>query len=102
MLCYRLIAACVKYWWFGLCSKIESFAGGDWYSPFLSEVNYVFVVFNFTSKQTSYNLGRQYLSPERRAVVAPTFGYKHSEFWGDKRLSPVRQFCLPKIQNACF
>ena len=46
----------VKYWWFR----------GDWYSLLLRELNYVFVAFDFTSRQTFCNLGRQ-------IVVSPNY-----------------------------
>ncbi|KAK9193407.1 hypothetical protein WN944_004104 [Citrus x changshan-huyou] len=45
---------------------------------------------------------RQYLSPGRRAVVAPIFEYKHSEIWGDNNVERETTACLPKFQNTCF
>ena len=55
------------------CSKIESLVGGDWNGLLPREVNYVGVVFYFTSRQTSCNLGRQHLSPVRHIVVFPNY-----------------------------
>ena len=58
------------------------------------------VVFNFTSKQTSYNLERQCLSPGRRPIVAPTFRRKQSDIWGDNLVARATTSRLPKVQNA--
>ncbi|KAK9229377.1 hypothetical protein WN944_022339 [Citrus x changshan-huyou] len=85
-----LIAACVKYWWFGLCSKIESFAGGDWYSLFLREGD------------KNCRTGHNSLSPQISECSFLQYRNKHSEIWGDKLLSPVRQDVSPNVRMLVF
>ena len=79
----------VKYWWFR----------GDWYNLLLRELNYTFVAFDFTSKQTFCNLGRQqFVSREmssRRSKV------QRQAFCNLGRQRATRA-CLPKLQNVCL
>ena len=74
------------------------------YSLLLREVNYIFIVFYFTSRQTFWNLGRQHchtgdniLSPQILECLARNCRNKYSVIWGDKLLSPVRQYLSPQI-----
>ena len=71
----------VKYWWFR----------GDWYSLLLRELNYVFVAFDFTSRQIFCNLGRQQFVSQKTSSRRSKLQRQAFCNLGRQVLSPVRQ-----------